>query len=339
MFLVACVVTFQLAKLSFGEASVFLPEYYCSAWSDEDRGGNCSPTVSREMHDVHGSRLMQLESFVTRLARQQADSERKPRYAEAISGKHGSPAGGRESKDASMLEGDRELGTKSHKTPPKQLSSTDSASRNAHRESADPAGHHGHASDNAASRALRPSSEATENVHLMALRPASAPGGTNAHHAEKVEHAHSERSHDKEPKASTLEKTKMSQNAAKPTHDERSSPQRHAVHPSKEDMDQHAGKAPNSPHAKIALKGAKPLAKLKAEDSDLEEDEEASSSRHQLHSRVQKASHKKKESHSLLNPAIMTVMFLMSAPAGMLLLAFGSLLLAKIHGDSSMGGD
>jgi hypothetical protein len=106
-------------------------------------------------------------------------------------------------------------------------------------------------------------------------------------------------------------------------------------------MDQHAGKAPNSPHAKIALKGAKPLAKLKAEDSDLEEDEdeEAFSSRHQLHSRVQKASHKKKESHSLLNPAIMTVMFLMSAPAGMLLLAFGSLLLAKIHGDSSMGGD
>jgi hypothetical protein len=129
----------------------------------------------------------------------------------------------------------------------------------------------------------------------------------------------------------------MSQNAAKPTHEERSSPQRHAGHPSKENAKQHVG------NAAITVKAAKPLAKLKAEDSDLkedgEEDDEASISRHQLHTRAQKASHKKKESHSLLNPAIMTVMFLMSAPAGMLLLAFGSLLLAKIHGDSSMGGD
>lgn len=319
MFLVALVAAFQLCIQCFGEADLFSLEESCSAWSDGDAGERCSAQVSTDMLDAHGRRLMQMESFVTRLARQEVDSESKP-VREAAPGSHSrSKHAAQGSSDDAGLEEGSHAKKKSHNVLSRKSPSSDSTLKERTH-----SGSH-HSGTTAESKA--------EHYNLMALRHAAAPGAQSAtapalHGAQK-----------------------SSPHAEKPTHHDRSSPKEQAGHHEAGDGKHDAEKNHDSSDDKKSPK-AKTGRKSKASDSEEddeedeneddedEEDEDDEDSGTELNSRVQKASHSRKEksSASLLNPAIATVMFLMSAPAGMLLVAFGSLLWAKSHGDATMGG-
>jgi hypothetical protein len=260
---------------------------------------------------------MQVESFVTRLARQQVDSDHKP--------------GRNEEK-------------KSSKVTPRQLSLVSTAStegivreQNHNHDSTSSLGPgkkttHSEKQTEVLERAEEVLERAEEDYHHMIALQVAAESPHNEKHGHslaKDRHAHST------PKRSDSEKA----HAARTMH-QGSSGQTRTAHPNKGNLKHHPKKKADSPDTKNANTELK---HRKAGKHKKEDDDEYFT--HRLHARVQKKSHKKREthkkkekSHSLLNPAILTVMFLMSAPAGMLLLAFGSLLWAKSHHDASMGG-
>lgn len=323
MFLVAYVVALQVSEQCYGNAAdLSSVAEVCPAW-DPMQGG-C------QIQDVHGRRLMQLDSFVTRLARQHMDHGSNHGRSEAHPDKHSRSEDDDQSSREDQLEGNLKLDNNgrnlmSKRPPPRDITSEERSGRKDHR---DPDGKHRPSRSSA--KKGNDASKAPEQFHMMALRPASTRSSRSASIPhDKAAHALAEGSH-AESKASTSSKTKSPHHDANPMHQERSTAHAHSRHA-------HAGPELEE---RDSL-NAKSVKKTKASETEFENDDKAEvpTTRHQLHAQEHKASRRKKaKSHSLLNPAIMTVMFLMSAPAGMLLIAFGSLLWAKSHGDVSMGG-